>query len=473
VSRRRVVQGLAAAGVGVAAGNASSASAASQPQKIWGPIQGGARGRPQSAFLGDIARHGYLEAEYFVSGAATAYAPVADLGHDGQWAVTPGQSMPYVTRLLVRRPREPVRFNGTVVAEWANVSSGLDVAFMDLPGLYDGCAYVLVSAQRAGVHGVAGPAAEGMLQWDPQRYAPLSIPGESLSYDIFSQAGRVLGRGRRPAGVDPLGGLRVRQLIAVGVSQSGARLVSYANAIQPRDRVYDAIMPIVFGGAGAGFGDATPGPIFTRIRTDLTTPVMAMNSESEASFYIPWRQPDSPRFVYWEVAGASHISASRMAFERELAARDGVSLHWHPSPGDPPVQPSQVSWAPTADAAIRHVRAWLSDGRPPPSIPPMQVEPGDHPAIRRDGFGNALGGVRLPELEVPIARYAGNAPGKGFLLGHTEPFAPDQLAQLYPTHADYVAKVEAAADAAVRAGVILPERARAYRVAAQSAPIPA
>jgi len=33
--------------------------------------------------------------------------------------------------------------------------------------------------------------------------------------------------------------------------------------------------------------------------------------------------------------------------------------------------------------------------------------------------------------------------------------------------------LEAAADAAVRAGVILPERARAYRVAAQSVPIPA
>ena len=30
---------------------------------------------------------------------------------------------------------------------------------------------------------------------------------------------------------------------------------------------------------------------------------------------------------------------------------------------------------------------------------------GEPPAIARDRYGNAVGGIRLPELEVPIARY--------------------------------------------------------------------
>ena len=44
-----------------------------------------------------------------------------------------------------------------------------------------------VTAQRVGVHGV-GEYPMGLVTWDPDRYASLSIPSDDYSYDIFTQA---------------------------------------------------------------------------------------------------------------------------------------------------------------------------------------------------------------------------------------------------------------------------------------------
>ena len=79
------------------------------------------------AFVGGVAaglaEHGYTETEYFIAGRAdrvrarraTAWRRVADTAD-------------YRTRILVYRPADPARFNGTVLVEWLNVSGGLDGA---------------------------------------------------------------------------------------------------------------------------------------------------------------------------------------------------------------------------------------------------------------------------------------------------------------------------------------------------------
>ena len=41
-------------------------------------------------------------------------------------SLTEGESAPYRTRIVVVRPQDPTQFNGTVVLEWLNVSSGFD-----------------------------------------------------------------------------------------------------------------------------------------------------------------------------------------------------------------------------------------------------------------------------------------------------------------------------------------------------------
>jgi hypothetical protein len=77
----------------------------------------------------------------------------------------------------------------------------------------------------------------------------------------------------------------------------------------------------------------------------------------------------------------------------------------------------------------------------------------------RDADGNALGGVRLPQVEVPIATLSGEPGPTGgticLLLGTTVPFTPERLAELYASPDDYLAAYEAATDAAIDQGFAL------------------
>ena len=88
----------------------------------------------------------------------------------------------------------------------------------------------------------------------------------------------------------------------------------------------------------------------------------------------------------------------------------------------------------------------------------------------RDPYGNARGGVRLPEVEVSIAHNQGavTVPGPGFLNGTSEPLPAHVLKQLYLTPEVYVSRVTAAARAALKAGVIRPGRVEKYIEAARA-----
>ncbi len=109
----------------------------------------------------------------------------------------------------------------------------------------------------------------------------------------------------------------------------------------------------------------------------------------------------------------------------------------------------------------------------PPSQPPINVA-GAEPAIVRDANGNATGGIRLPELESPIATHDAEpiAADQGLnLWGKTTPFPSEKLNSIYPDHATYVDRVLRAADNALKAGVILPYRVNEYRMIAEAADV--
>ena len=72
-------------------------------------------------------------------------------------------------KLLVRRPADPAKFNGTVVVEWLNVSGQLELSpdywFTRDELLRKGYAWVGVSAQSVGVNGGLGEI-KGLKGWD-------------------------------------------------------------------------------------------------------------------------------------------------------------------------------------------------------------------------------------------------------------------------------------------------------------------
>ena len=80
-------------------------------------------GKPFNAAVVDLAKQGYVEEEFFLAGTAKTY----DIPRDQMSNGTPSEANhPFKTRLVVRRPSSPAKFNGTVVVEWTNVSEGFD-----------------------------------------------------------------------------------------------------------------------------------------------------------------------------------------------------------------------------------------------------------------------------------------------------------------------------------------------------------
>ena len=71
-----------------------------------------------------------------------------------------------------------------------------------------------------------------------------------------------------------------------------------------------------------------------------------------------------------------------------------------------------------------------------------------------DQFGHALGGVRSPWVEAPVATYTTSVPGQGTCreLGNRLPFDAARVKQLYPAPKDYVSKVNSSVDKAVKSG---------------------
>ena len=191
------------------------------------------RREPASLSAVDLGPRGYVEEEFFVEGTARAYEPAAPLNQDGRWNVQTTTTAPYRTRVLVRRPKDPAKFNGVVELEWLNVSGGLDAApdwgLGNAELLRSGSAWVGVSAQSVGVNS---------LKNDPARYGTLDHPGDAYSYDIYSQVGEAL---RRPTGTNLLGNRRykIRTMIGDGESQSAFRMVTYVDAIQPQTDLFD------------------------------------------------------------------------------------------------------------------------------------------------------------------------------------------------------------------------------------------
>jgi hypothetical protein len=393
----------------------------------------------------DLPTHGYVEEEYFFAGTANRYntpslttATIIDSGH------------PYMTRLVVRRPANPRDFNGTVLVEWYNVTSGWDqdnIWFFDWEHIMDsGYIWVGVSAQRVGVN--------WLKTWNPTRYGALdvtqggTITDDSLSYDIFSQAGQAI---LHPQGKDVLNGMKPKVVLAMGESQSASRLATYANSIQPLANLYPGIL------LQSSLGNL--------IRTDLTIPVWKMLTEFDvANAEAIVRQPDTKLFRTWEVAGTSHVDQHFRASKEYLEIRDNVVSSegaFAPECGVPSIG-TRVPFTYALSSAIDLFVRWVKYSVPPPTAPRIGIatlgSPGVMSVIARNSLGLALGGIQLAQIAVPTALNVGINSGPSTTAcvrwGYSIPFDVNTLEQLYPSHQGYVGQVANTALQNVKQGYI-------------------
>jgi hypothetical protein len=253
--------------------------------------------------------------------------------------------------------------------------------------------------------------------------------------------------------------------------------------------LFDAFFLIVSMGNGTRVSSETQGPRmeeipdeFTAIvnllpysshivRTDLDTPVLVLNSESEAVKHFPVRQPDSDTYRLWEVSGSAHTSGGTRDEGAARVERDFGAPKVNPNIA-PSARPNSCSWGPAHEAALRHIQRWITDGTPPPPQARIEVA-GDPPQVVRDEHGNARGGIRMPYLEVPVAAHRGASLDQHpDLSGESIPVTEEQLRVRYPDHDTYVARYADAVRAGLDAGFLLPREAEALLVAARAADIP-
>ena len=429
------------------------------------PITG--PGSPLNAAAASLSAHGFVEQEFRLTGRAARYR-VANPMLDAQ-PIDEGH--PFATRLLVRRPANLRRFNGCVVVEWLNVSTGQDIDFVcgatrELI-LREGYAWIGASVQRVGV--------ECLVAWNPARYAGLSVAapaddphtgaaldpplpswgaagGDVLCWDLWSQIGRVV----REASATWLGSALTGPLIAAGESQAALRLSRYFNAMQPLHAVYDGYLLYDRGG---------PHPL----RDDVAAKVISIGTDFFAELLGGSPAVDAANQRWWELAGASHVSLHEMnAYIDPQVLRDGVQridgraaslteVMLQTSTAPAPLW-SRVSNGDLMKAALHALSRWVSDGSEPAVAPRLVLDAQGR--LLRDAQGCTVGGVRHPDYQVPRAHNVGSSDAEPRLAGFHQDFTPQELKARYGTQAVYLAQLQAAVHSQVEQGFLLAPEAR-------------
>ena len=368
----------------------------------------------------DLADHGYVVDEYFVSGTASGE--------------------PYTTRILVRRPEDPSRFSGVVVAEPMHASGNSWMFFFTRTSVMSrGHISVEIAPQKAGTEAT-------IVASNPERYSAINIPEAEQANEIIAQVGALL---KSNAPSSPLAGLQVRRMTLMGTSQSAGTLRRYLAAhaawrMPDGAPIFDGFLPT------STAGDPMPKVDVPVIQIPTQTEVHR-NAEGGNAYRRPDGDAPGDQFRLYEVAGMPHNDS------RE-------SPTYSPDPCKMPVTRFPVGAM--MAMGLHHLIEWADNGTVPPRAERVVVENG---ALAFDANGNARGGVRSTYLDVPVATYgvpnsADPKPGTRDdfycrIAGYEMPLAADRLRALHTDAAMYRGKVQQRLDELTEAGWFLPEYA--------------
>ena len=457
---RRAVLAAGLGGAAAALGIPSKVrSAGARTSGISGPLPDS---QTKGILVWDVDGVGYAAEEYFLSGRADVYRPVSmadsmdvasrdnakDLGRRDFSRELLKPNQPFTTRLIVYRPRSKERFSGNVIVETLHPSGGgTGVGWGALQPFFtaNGDAYV----------GVQHPLTiAGVKSADPDRYEPLAAADPTQLWGMLAQAGAAIKAGSAGG---PLGGYAVKHLLLTGYSYTGVATATFAN-YHHRDakladgrNVFDAYLPM---------GDAQ----YVR---PLDVPVMRLNTQSDYNGFggLNNRRPDDRRYRHYEVAGASHVALPPPS----NAARAPVAANLPAAPGQPHFSakdcqasfpagshPNDYPLYVVQAAMFQNMYRWL-DGHVPPDS--MFIETNPDGSTLLDEWGNAKGGVRLPQVALPVATYGVGSTQACALFGYTAPFDGAKCRALYGDREKYAARVSDIADQLVAARLILPDGA--------------
>jgi Alpha/beta hydrolase domain len=383
--------------------------------------------------VANLASFGYVQEEFFITGTASG-------------------GIPYTTRMLVRRPESPKDFSGTVIAESIRSTGTRSMWGLRAYIMRSGHAYVEIGSNLGAINVLVKPS-------NPDRYAALNMPdalNESpVKAGVFGHVQELIAQGgmllkANPSG-GPFDGFDVKNVILAGCSEQGLIIRQYMRDAHPVYRtakgtsIYDGYFPACVADwpqqvilvNGVQLANFTPGPI--------EVPVVNLTGQMEVENYDDWgrqfRRPDGnsrkDKYRIYEVAGMGHgISQS----SNVCAAGQ---------------QPSQFTSQYVSNNALDKLIQWVDKGTVPPPGQSISTTGRGGPVVT-DVYGNAKGGVRSYQVEVPVADY-----NTGFTLCTWQvPLSPETLASLYRNPGQYISQVNRSLHDLARDGWILAEDAK-------------
>jgi len=431
-----------------------------------------------------------------------------------------GGNVEYAAHIILIMPADPARGNGTLLVDVPNRGNAYALALYNSPRDESFTSGTL--EQGTGFlqdHGFS--VAEVSWELGHGAELPSFVDGEGktryvegVGFAILRDTASFLARGAADAAgaPNPLHGAVMRTL-ASGKSQSGRFLKSFLlNGFNMDDgkRVFDGMhvfvsgsgsLPILQTGTGPessangiptfdkpempgvneepltiadllarveARGEAAPKMIFVNSTTDYYG-IRASLARTGASGTREHALPANVRD--YDIAGASHVRVPKAPAACTMPA-------------------GRLDWTPVSRATLLRLDDWVATNAEPPANRLMPLEPaaGPEAALRapahftaavtqvpqRDADGNALGGVRLPDVVAPLGTHGGlNHPTSRacMLIGAYTPFAATKaereasgdsrlsLAERYRNRDDYVNRIRVSSRDLMREGFLLPEDA--------------
>jgi Alpha/beta hydrolase domain len=397
---------------------------------------------------------GYVQEEWFIEGEADALDP-------GGVLLT--RAAPYATRFLVRRPIDRGRSSGSVFLDPLHM-------IREMPASWDSASWIMsaghiwvgVSVHNSSFgekYGYVG-GLDAVKKEDPNHYAYLHLPVFAAPPPLRSFTG--------PAGTDSVA---LKWHMAMAHPQ-GHHIVTQVAGLLRRSPVFSDLTVQRIYGCGvsqtANFWRLfLEGGWHERSRPDSGEPLfdgyallvsgapsthpvdaVLVNVLSEAevvgTIVHPSAAPpdcEHPRVRGIELPGAPHEIGSHDV------SRAG-DAHRHTS----------ERYDLVINAVLAGLDRWVREGVPMPHAPKIERDPRQADGVGRDQYGNALGGVRVPWIEVARGQYLARcecSPTRGEFI----PFEDENVVRMYGDEETYQRLWQRARQRLVEDRFLLPEDA--------------
>ncbi|WP_028696310.1 alpha/beta hydrolase domain-containing protein [Pseudomonas cremoricolorata] len=441
----------------------------------------------QGTEYSDLAHYGYVEEEYYLQGTAPAITAAGKVLLQA----------PYTTRILVRKPADPARFNGTVVIEpfswfgeraagwiltrdyllrrgYAYVGYTLNINKPEVDPKFIAATPEDTAAQIAQYGRIVN--FDFMRRFDYARYAPLASyydpqrfqrgdgpdPFAPQSQGIGAQLALLL---KSNEAHGPLAGLKVERVYVDSWAVTAQVWMDYLDQGRHQQWRMPDGRPLIDAYMTGRMAYGEVGGEVLRVPRQMPddVPFVTVYSQSELmhdvleGIALP-ADSDQPKLRYFEVTGMPHLRLADLGTEHTEQVAADIGKGDDPQCRTLSDEPVQLVVAALLDGMDR----WVREGTPMPKAPRVLRE--GKTVVRDAATGNMQGGVRPPWVQVPSATYlTDQESGCGLIYDTKVPYSAQRLRQRYGSFSQYQQAFDDAKRASVEQGYLLPEDAAGLR----------